>query len=111
MAGGFETPSRNNIDFNYTNGGMLHWESVNLSKLKFETRVRSFDRTRIRNDVLSLRKSVIIEISAPSVPGGKHWLVVLSLGFGGYNCFDPWSNLKTFVPTSRVTGSAHFIKK
>lgn len=111
LAGGWETPLRNNTDFRYTSDGMLHWESANLSRIKFETRVRSFDRNKIRNDVLNPWKFVIIEISAPTVPGGKHWLVLLSLGWGGYNCYDPWSNLRTFVPIDRATGSAHFIKK
>ena len=110
LFGGFERPHRNNYDLRYSDGNIL-WQSVNLSKIKFEWRQYTFDRNRIRLDVLNPWKGVLININMPSVPGGKHWLVVLSLGWGGYNCYDPWSDQKTFIAVSRVVGSAHFSKK
>lgn len=110
LFGGSETPASNNSDLKYSDGNIL-WQSVNLSKIIFEWRAYAFDRNRIRLDVLNPFKGVLININMPSVPGGKHWLVVLSLGWGGYNCYNPWNNLKTFVPISQVVGSAHFSKK
>lgn len=109
LFGGNETPNQNNIDFRYLDGSIL-WGSVNLSKLKFGWRAYNFNRNKIRLDVLNPFKGVLININMPTVVGGKHWLVILSLGWGGYNCYDPWSNLKTFIPIDRVVGSAHFTK-
>lgn len=101
----------------YTQDGSIIWESVETDVWKFHTRIRQFDRSRIRDVAKDPNRVIILEVKNRFSPTGRHWVTLESLGFGGYNCIDPynpankWNALKNFYNILQVLGHAEFIKK
>ena len=100
----------------YTQAGAIIWESVGTDVWKFKARYRQYDRARIKQAANNSNILVILEVINRKSPTGRHWVTLESLGFGGYNCVDPynpndkWSALRNFYNIYQILGHAEFIK-
>lgn len=101
----------------YTSNGSIIWQSVETDKWRFNSRFRQFNRQRIREIANNPNYFVILEVKNRYSPTGRHWVTLESLGWGGYNCIDPYNPkskiyaLRNFYNIWQVLGHAEFIKK
>lgn len=107
--GCFKTPDQVvGINIKYTVDGLIIWESINFSTFKFVKRVRNlFDVVSVDESIKDPDKAVILAIN-----NDAHWVVAMKkLPLGMYLCGNPWGGVKTMIHESKISGSAHFIKK
>jgi hypothetical protein len=96
----------------YTQGGLIIWQSLP----GFQVRYRQYDRARIREVAKDTNRFIILEVINRNSPTSRHWVTLESLGWGGYNCVDPWNPrdkwnaLKNFYNIFQVLGHAEFTK-
>lgn len=94
----------------YTLDGLIIWDSLTLSKMAFETRIKARDDQSIMRSLKDPHKAVILNVN-----NGAHWVTTLSKTLLGndYWVADPWlgKKVKACATYKNIVGSAHFIIK
>ncbi len=91
----------------YTPDGLIIWESLNLSPMKFGKRLRERNDAEIQISLKDPKKAVILEVNH------SHWVVATSKFLGNtYWIADPWTGTRRLSTAynGNITGSAHFYK-
>ena len=88
--------------------GMIIWSSLpDVVQFKLEKRLYGRFDNEIKKSLDSPDRAVLLQVDH------YHWVVALGKSFfGGYKVADPWTGLKTIVPSKAyktITGSAHMI--
>ena len=92
--------------FKYTDGGLILWESIKVPSLKFNKRVRRFDKLDLRKQVADRKKGVILAVN-----NDAHWVAVRGrIPFTDhYWVNDPWDGkVKTTMKFFNISGAAVF---
>src|SRR3990167_8020957 len=94
----------------YTADGLIIWAKLNFPNMKFEKRVKGFDKAAIDASIKDPNKAVILEVA-----DGSHWVVATGKTWFGndYKIADPWDgkDATAIGKYKNISGSAHFIKK
>lgn len=94
----------------YTLDGLIIWESLNLSRMAMEARIRVRDDQSIMRSIKDPLKAVILNVN-----NGAHWVTALSKTLLGndYWVADPWlgKKVKACATYKNISGSAHFSLK
>lgn len=94
---------------NYTPEGLIIWNNLSFSKMKFVWREYGRNDAKIQDSIKDPKKAVILQVS-----NGTHWVVAISKNLigGDYTVLDPWTGKKcnALATYHNITGSAHFVK-
>lgn len=94
----------------YTLDGLIQWESLRLTHMAFDLRLRQRDDKSIGASLKDPNKAVILNVN-----NGAHWVVALSKApfSNDYYILDPWDGKKKLACKTyrNIVGSAHFILK
>lgn len=91
----------------YNSSGQVIWDTVKLSCMKFERRIKYREDVEILRSLKDPDKAVCLEVD------GSHWVVATgkNLLFDGYKIVDPWTGRSSTTGAYKnITGSAHFVR-
>ncbi len=94
----------------YTLDGLIIWDSISLSRMAFETRIRARDDKSIQQSLKDPNRAVILNVN-----NGNHWVAAVSKVLLGndYWVFDPWlgKKVKACATYKNIVGSTSFKTK
>jgi hypothetical protein len=103
----------------FDQNGNVFSTSLETDVWKFRRMAQKFERETIRSLSLIDDIGIILKVSTPLAPTTGHWVLLQSLGDGGYNCIDPYpannqdqsKSIIKFYPIAKVQKHAEFVKK
>lgn len=94
---------------NYTPGGLIIWNALNFTKMRFKWRSYGRNDDLIKACLKDPNRSIMLEVNH-----GQHWVVAISKNLIGndYTVLDPWTGKKCNVLATyhNITGAAEFVR-